>query len=119
MGDDPRHGVAAGMVVAEDLREEAPDGRDRVEDPVAVADAVLVEGVADAGPGEDVGEWEAVIAREAGAELIQARPGLGLGNPGRDDRDGVRRVDATSDHTLYYDKLLFNVHFEISFAIQS
>ena len=66
------------MVLAEDLGEEAPDGRDRAEHPVAVADAVLVEGVVDAGLGQDVGEREALVAREAGAELIQAHPGLGL-----------------------------------------
>ena len=44
----PRHGVAATVVVAEDLAEEAPDGRDGAEHPVAVLDAVLVEGVEDA-----------------------------------------------------------------------
>ena len=82
MGDDPRHGVAAAVVVAEDLGEEAPDGRDRVEHPVAVLDAVLVEGVADAGLGQDVGEGEALVAREAGAELIQARHGVGFGDLG-------------------------------------
>ena len=70
MGDDPRHGVAAAVVVAEDLGEEAPDGRDRAEHPVAILDAVLVEGVADAGFGQDVGEREALVAREAGAQLI-------------------------------------------------
>jgi hypothetical protein len=76
MGDDPRHGVAAGVVVGEDLGEEAPECGDRVEDPIAVADAVLVEGLADAGSGQDVGEGEAVVAREAGAELIQADHGM-------------------------------------------
>ena len=113
MGDDPRHGVAAGVVVAEDLGEEAPEGRDGVEHPVAVADAVLVEGLADAGLGQDVGEREALVAREAGAELIQAHPGLGFGDSGRDDRDEFRRVDLLSDHTLYYDGLSSNVHFAI------
>ena len=108
VGDDPRHGVAAAVVVAEDLGEEAPDGRDRAEHPVAVPDAVLVEGVADAGLGQDVGEREAVVAREAGAELIQARPGSASAISGRDDRDGVRRVDSLSDHTLYYDDLSSN-----------
>ena len=39
VGDDPRHGVAAGVVVGEHLREEAPDGRDGVEHAVAVAGA--------------------------------------------------------------------------------
>ena len=113
MGDDPRHGVAATVVVAEDLREEAPDGRDRAEHAVAVADAVLVEGVADAGFGQDVGEREALVAREAGAELIQAHPGFGFGDSGRDDRDEFSRVDSLSDHTLYYDGLWSNVHFAI------
>ena len=89
VGDDPRHGVAAAVVVAEDLGEEAPDGRDRAEHPVAVLDAVLVEGVADAGLGQDVGEREALVAREAGAEPIQARHGVGFGVSGRDDRDDV------------------------------
>src|SRR5262249_27115085 len=97
----------------EDLREEAPDGRDRVEHPVAVADAVLVEGVADAGFGQDVGEREAVVAREAGAELIQAHPGLGFGDSGRDDRDEFRRVDSLSGHTLYYENLSSDIHFTI------
>src|SRR5262245_7313120 len=116
MGDDPRHGVAAGVIVAEDLREEAPDGGDRAEDPVAAADAVLVEGVADTGLGQDVGEREALVAREAGAELIQAHPGLGFGDSGRDDRDEVRRVDSLSDHTIYYDERSPNVHLAINFA---
>ena len=53
------------MVVAEHLGEEAPEGRDRAEDPVAVLDAMLVEGVVDAGLGQDVGEREALVAREA------------------------------------------------------
>jgi hypothetical protein len=113
VGDDPRHGVAATLVVAEDLGEEAPGGRDRVEHPVAVADAVLVEGRADAGFGQDVGEGEALVAREAGAELIQAQPGLGLGDSGRDDRDAIRRIDLLRVHILYYDALSSNVHFAI------
>src|SRR5262249_12495427 len=45
VGDDARDGVAAGVVVTEDLGEEAPEGRDRAEHPVAIGDAVLVEGV--------------------------------------------------------------------------
>jgi hypothetical protein len=74
------------MVLAEDLGEGAPEGRDRVEQAVAIADAVFVEGVVDAAFGQDVGEREAVVAHEAGAEPIQARPGVGLGISGRDDR---------------------------------
>ena len=100
MGNDPRHGVAAAVVVAEDLGEESPEGRDGVEHPVAVADTVFVEDVEDAGLGQDLGEREALVAREAGAELIQAHPGLGFGDPGRDDRDNFSRVDLLGDHTL-------------------
>ena len=111
MSDDARDRITTAMVVAKDLREEAPDGRDGIEYPVAVADAVLVEGIADAGLGQDVGEREALVAREACAELIQAHPGLGFGDSGRDDGDEVRRVDSLSDHTLYYDGLSTNVHF--------
>jgi len=33
-GDDPRHGVAAAVVLAQHLAEEAPEGRDRAEHPV-------------------------------------------------------------------------------------
>ena len=106
-------GVAAGVVVAEDLGEEAPEGRDRCEHPVAIGDAVLVEGLADAGLGQDVGEREAVVVHEAGTEPIQAHPGLGFGDPGRDDGEGFRRVDSLGDHTLYYDDLSSNVHFAI------
>src|SRR4051794_10134477 len=111
MGDDPGHGVAAGVVVAEDLREEAPGGRDRVEDAVAVADAVLVEDMADAGFGQDVGEREAVVAHEAVAELIEAQRGDGVGVAVWDDRDGVGRADSLSDHTLYYDDRFSDARF--------
>src|SRR5689334_3533722 len=71
MSDDPRHGVTATVVFTENLGEEAPDGRSRAEHPVPVFDIVLVEGVVNAGLGQDVGEREALIAREAGAHLIQ------------------------------------------------
>src|SRR5262245_56154534 len=50
----PAGGVAAAVVLAE----EAPDGRERVEHPVAVLDAMRVEDVRDAGFGQDVGERE-------------------------------------------------------------
>ena len=82
VGDEARHGLATGVVLAEDLGEEAPEGRDRVEDPVAVRDAVLVEGVVDPGLGQDVGEREAVVAREAGAKLLQVGHGIGCGGSG-------------------------------------
>jgi hypothetical protein len=74
---------------------------------------VLVEGVADAGLGQDVGEREALVAHEAGAEPIQAQPAIGFGDSGWDDRDEFRRGDSLSNHTNYYDPLSFNVHFAI------
>jgi hypothetical protein len=77
----------ATVVVAEHLGEEAPEGRGRVVDPVAVPDSVLVEGLVDAGFGQDLGEWEALVAREAGAELIQAGHGIGYGASGWDGRE--------------------------------
>ena len=111
MGDDPRHGVAAAVVVAEDLGEEAPDGRDRAEHPVAVLDLMFVEGVPDAGLGQDVGEREALVAREAGAQLIQARHGVGFGVWGRDDRDEVSRFVSLGNHIVDYDGVWAEVHF--------
>src|SRR5262249_22822767 len=87
MGDDPRHGVAAGVVIAEHLGEEAPDGGDGVEHPVAVPDAVVVEGLVDGGFGQDVGEGEPVVAREAGGEVIRAGHGIGFGASGWDGRE--------------------------------
>jgi hypothetical protein len=54
----------------------------------------------DAGLGQNVGEWEAVVASESGAEPIQAHHGIGLAVSGRDDRDDLSRVGSVSDHTL-------------------
>src|SRR5262249_49635630 len=75
VGNDSGHGGAAAVVVAEDLAEEAPDGGDGAEQPVAVLDAVLVEGVEDAGLGQGVGEGQSLVAREAGADLLKAGHG--------------------------------------------
>src|SRR5439155_4426300 len=72
VGDEPRHGVAAAVVVAEHLAKEAPDGGDRAEHPVSIYDSLFGEDVPDAGLGQDVCEREPVVAREAGADLIQA-----------------------------------------------
>ena len=75
MGDDARDGVAAAVVVAEHLAEEAPEGRDRAEHPVAVLDLVFVEDFQDAGLGQDLGERQPLAAREAGANRLQTRHG--------------------------------------------
>src|SRR5262245_58347744 len=66
-----RDGVAAAVVVAEHLGEEAPDGGHRVEQPVAERDAVLVERVEDAGLGQGISEGQAEVAREARANLLK------------------------------------------------
>ena len=71
MGDDAGDGITAAVVLAEDLAEEAPDGGDGAEHSVAELDAVLVEGVEDAGLGQGVGEGESLVAREASADLLQ------------------------------------------------
>jgi hypothetical protein len=47
MRDDPRHGIAATVIFAEYLTEEAPNGRDRVEHPVPKLDTMFVENVQD------------------------------------------------------------------------
>ena len=67
MRDD---GVAAAVVVAEDLGEEAPDGRDGVEHSVAVLDAMLVEDVQDAGFGQNLGKGKPGVAQN-GADRLQ------------------------------------------------
>src|SRR5262249_33742785 len=71
VGDDAGHGVAAAVVVTEDLAEEAPDGGGGAEQAVAGPDAVVVEGLEDAGLGQGGGEGAGLVAREAGADLIQ------------------------------------------------
>jgi len=73
--EDARDSVAAAVVVAEDLAEEAPDGGDGVEDAVAEGDAVLLERVENAVPAQGVGEGQALVAREASANLLQGGHG--------------------------------------------
>src|SRR5207244_1973379 len=72
VGEDARDDVAAAVVVAEDLAEEAPDGGDGGEDAVAEGNAVLAEGGEDAGLAQGVGEGQALVAREAGADLLES-----------------------------------------------
>ena len=56
MGDDPGDGVAAVVVLAEDLGEEAPDGSDGAEHPVAILEIMLIESVEAAGFAQGVGK---------------------------------------------------------------
>jgi hypothetical protein len=63
------------VVLAEDLAGEVPDGGDRVEHPVAVLDAVLVEGVEDAAFAQGVGKGQSLVARKASADLLQGGHG--------------------------------------------
>ncbi len=82
MGEDARDSVAAAVVVAEGLAEEAPDGGARVEQPVAEADAVLVEGGEDAGPAQGDGEGQALVAREASTDLLEGGHSVASGGLG-------------------------------------
>jgi hypothetical protein len=78
MRDDLRYGIAATVVFAEYLTQEAPDGRDRAEHSVSIPDTMFVENIPDAGLGQDIREREPLIARKAGAYGIQARHGTAL-----------------------------------------
>jgi hypothetical protein len=111
VGDDSRHSVVAAMILGEDLGEEAPEGGGRAEDPVAVPDAVFLEGVMDPRLGQDVSERAAVVAREASVELLPARRVVGSGVSGRGDRDPLGRVGLAGAHSLYYDGAKAKVHF--------
>ena len=71
MGDDPGYGVAAAVVLAEDLGEKAPDGSDGAEHSVAVLEIMLIESVEDAGFAQGVGERQSLVARKASADLLQ------------------------------------------------
>ena len=73
MSDDARDGIAATVVVAEHLREKAPDGRDRVEHSVSVLDTMIVEDVQDVGFGQNICKGKSLVAREARADRLQVR----------------------------------------------
>jgi hypothetical protein len=94
VSEDACDGVAATVVVAEGLREEAPDGGHGAEDSVAEQDAVPVERVEDAVLAQGSGEGQALIAREAVADLLEGRHGVALkslgcaGGAGRARRRG-------------------------------
>ena len=70
MSDDARDGIATAMIVAQHLREEAPDRRDRVENSVAVFDAIIVEDVQDHGFGQNIRKGKPPIARKTGAHRL-------------------------------------------------
>ena len=71
MGEDARDGVAAAVVLAEDLAEEAPDGSDRVEQPVAERTPCSLSASRMLGSAQGVGEGQSLVAREASADLLQ------------------------------------------------
>jgi hypothetical protein len=73
MSDDAGHGIATTVVVAEHLREKAPERRDRVEHSVTVLDAMLVENIQNVGFGQNIRKGKPLIAREAGAHRLQVR----------------------------------------------
>jgi hypothetical protein len=63
------------MVLTQDLAEDAPDGGARIEQAVAVLDAVVVEGLANVDFGQRVGERQSLVARKASADLLQGGHG--------------------------------------------
>src|SRR5262249_14049058 len=73
--EDACDGVAATVVLAEDLAEEAPDGGDGTEQAVGVLDAVLLGGVRDAAFTQGVGEGQSLVARKARADLLEGGHG--------------------------------------------
>src|SRR5262245_16609170 len=87
VSEDARDGIAATVVLAEDLAEEPPDGGDGTEQSVAVVEAVLMEGIEDAAFAQGVGEGQSLVARKAGADLVQGGHGwlsTGSGGSGTD-----------------------------------
>ena len=75
MRDNSWHGIAATMVFAEYLTQEAPDRRDRAEHSAPKLDTMFVENVPDAGLSQDVRERKPRISAEkqaAGPEYVTA-----------------------------------------------
>jgi hypothetical protein len=71
MSDDARDGIAATVVVAEHLREKAPDGSNRVEHSVPVLDAMIVKDFQDVGFGQNIRKRKSLVARKASADRLQ------------------------------------------------
>jgi hypothetical protein len=76
MRDDPRHGIAATVVFAEHLTQKAPNGRDLGEHSLSKPNAMFVENVQDVGFGQNLRKRKPLVAREAGADGIQAGHGI-------------------------------------------
>jgi hypothetical protein len=102
--EDACDGVAAAVVVAEHLGEEAPDGRERVEQPVAVLDFVFVEDFQDAGLSQDLGEGQPLAAGEAGADHVQTRHGSPWAPPVgvMGTEIGALSAAASGHHSLFF-----------------
>jgi hypothetical protein len=88
VGDDVGDGVAAAVVVAEHLAEEAPDGRDRAEHPVPVRDPVLVEHAPDTILSQDVRQRQPLALREAARTVFKFVIGSA----------SVSRIGVSGDH---------------------
>ena len=63
-------------VLAEYLTEEAPDGRDGVEQAVPVPDALFVEDILDAGLSQNIGKGQPRAACETGTDRLEVRHGV-------------------------------------------
>ena len=64
MSDDARNGIAATVVVAEDLREKAPDGRYRVKHSIPILDAMRVENIQDVGFGQNIRKGKSLVPNQ-------------------------------------------------------
>ena len=71
--DDPGHGIAATVVVAQHLTEKSPDSRDRIENSIPILDAMVVEDIEDVGFGQNIRKGKPLVARKTGANFLQAR----------------------------------------------
>src|SRR5207302_9960463 len=95
---------------------EAPDGRERAEQPVAVLDLVFVEDFQDAGLGQDLGERQPSAAREASANRLQTRHGLSsaprVGVIGTEI--GALSAAASEHHSLFFAGQLLKETFKLA-----
>jgi hypothetical protein len=73
MRDDPRYGITATVVLAENLREKPPDGDLRSEYAASKLDLMIVENRLDTRPGKHLGERQTIVVCKPSAQFVQCR----------------------------------------------